>query len=132
AESWGERVACLGFPIRDLSIPSEDRMQSILDAIDLSLAAKRPVLVHCYGGVGRTGTVIGCWLRRHRLANAGSVLPFCIRFVRRMRLAVIGGRRRRPSRSKWSSAGREGDDDGSKAVPHLNKCASDSVCQCLP
>ena len=23
------------------------------------------VYVHCWGGVGRTGTIIGCWLARH-------------------------------------------------------------------
>ena len=23
--------------------------------------------VHCYGGIGRTGTVVGCWLRRQGL-----------------------------------------------------------------
>ena len=49
-------------------------MSSILDAIDLSLAASRPVFVHCYGGVGRTGTVLGCWLRRHTALSADDVL----------------------------------------------------------
>jgi len=35
-------------------------MHEILDTIDAALSAKRIVYVHCWGGVGRTGTVIGC------------------------------------------------------------------------
>ena len=49
-------------------------MTAILDAIDASLAAGSPVYVHCWGGVGRTGTVIGCWLLRHGHADPGNVL----------------------------------------------------------
>ncbi len=30
--------------------------------------------VHCWGGVGRTGTVIGCWLLRHKLAEPAIAL----------------------------------------------------------
>ena len=40
-------------------------MVAILDAIDHALAEGRNVYVHCWGGVGRTGTVVGCWLVRH-------------------------------------------------------------------
>lgn len=67
-------VACFRYPIEDLSIPSPVEMEAILTAIDTSLAAKRPTYVHCWGGVGRTGTVIGCWLLRHTLAEPASVL----------------------------------------------------------
>jgi protein tyrosine/serine phosphatase len=91
ARARGEQVACLGFPVRDLSIPSRERMRSILDAIDLSLAANRPVFVHCYGGIGRTGTVIGCWLRRHGLASADEVLSV----LATLRQADAIGRQRR-------------------------------------
>jgi protein-tyrosine phosphatase len=35
-------------------------MTTILDAIDESMTAGKPVYVHCWGGMGRTGTVIGC------------------------------------------------------------------------
>ncbi len=53
-------------PIRDVSVPrSPSRMETILDAIDDALAEERNVYVHCWGGVGRTGTVVGCWLVRH-------------------------------------------------------------------
>ena len=44
---------------------SSEEMTAILDAIDGHLADGRTVYVHCWGGVGRTGTVIGCWLARH-------------------------------------------------------------------
>ncbi len=69
-----DRIAHLRFPIRDGGITTNDGMRSILDAIDLSLAADRPVYVHCYGGIGRTGTTVCCWLLRHGLASADSVL----------------------------------------------------------
>ncbi len=53
-------------PIRDVSIPrSRQDMVAILDHIDEALCADRNVYVHCWGGVGRTGTVVGCWLSRH-------------------------------------------------------------------
>ena len=49
-------------------------MTAILDAIDTSLTGGRLVYVHCWGGVGRTGTVVGCWLLRHGLATRDAVL----------------------------------------------------------
>lgn len=54
------------FPVRDVSIPdSPDTTIAALDAIDQHLADGRLVYVHCWGGVGRTGVIIGCWLARH-------------------------------------------------------------------
>lgn len=69
AHTENQPFAHLRFPVRDLSVPTVDQMSSILDAIDLALAAGQPVYVHCFGGVGRTGTVVCCWLRRHGLAT---------------------------------------------------------------
>jgi protein-tyrosine phosphatase len=31
------------------------------------------VYVHCWGGIGRTGTVVGCWLMRHGLDEGDPV-----------------------------------------------------------
>jgi protein-tyrosine phosphatase len=67
-------TSCCRYPIRDLSAPTHDVMTNILDAIDAAMAADSPVYVHCWGGVGRTGTVIGCWLLRHGLAEPANVL----------------------------------------------------------
>ena len=43
-------------PIVDMSVPTEDEMVSALDAIDDLLDKGRNVYVHCWGGIGRTGT----------------------------------------------------------------------------
>ena len=53
-------------PIADLGVPgSPEDMDGTLDAIDSAMESGRTVFVHCWGGVGRTGTVVGCWLVRH-------------------------------------------------------------------
>jgi SAM-dependent methyltransferase len=53
------------FPILDHNIPTRGNMTAILDAIDSALAGGRNVYVHCWGGIGRTGTTVGCYLVRH-------------------------------------------------------------------
>ena len=48
------------FPIQDYGIPSEaaiPRLANILEVIQRSLIAEEVVLIHCAGGIGRTGMV---------------------------------------------------------------------------
>ena len=66
ARRLGRNVKWARYPIADVSVPrSPGEMAGILDAIDSALAQGRNVYLHCWGGVGRTGTVVGCWLVRH-------------------------------------------------------------------
>jgi len=44
---------------------SKEGAVSILDAIDSHISQGRTVYVHCWGGVGRTGLIVGCWLTRN-------------------------------------------------------------------
>ncbi len=54
------------FSIEDRTIPSSPELTTdILDMIDNNIAEGNLVYVHCMGGIGRTGTVVGCWLSRH-------------------------------------------------------------------
>lgn len=64
----------LQFPIKDNGITDRRKMHQILDAMDSSIDAGLPVYVHCWGGIGRTATVVGCWLRRRNLASKMDVL----------------------------------------------------------
>ena len=48
--------------IRDHDVPATTLMQDVLRTIREEIAAGRPVYFHCWGGIGRTGTVTGCWL----------------------------------------------------------------------
>ncbi len=57
------------FTITDHGLPTPETMQSILDEIDASLEAGRKIYVHCWGGIGRTGTTVGCYLVRHGLTG---------------------------------------------------------------
>jgi hypothetical protein len=52
----------LSFPVNDFSVPSTATMRAVLDAIDAALGSGQGVYLHCRAGVGRTGTVAGCWL----------------------------------------------------------------------
>jgi hypothetical protein len=56
------------FSIRDVSIPFRSIMKEILDHIDRNITEGLPTYVHCWGGKGRTGTVVGCYLARHGIA----------------------------------------------------------------
>jgi ADP-ribosyl-[dinitrogen reductase] hydrolase len=51
----------ISYPIPDVSVIADEHHPDITDAIENSLA-RGGVYVHCWGGVGRTGTVIGCLL----------------------------------------------------------------------
>ena len=61
------------FAIRDVSIPGVDLMVEVLDFIDDCLEHGRNPYVHCWGGTGRTGTVVGCWLIRHGYTDSDGV-----------------------------------------------------------
>lgn len=62
------------FPIRDLSVPNSPAVTiGILDAIDQHINQGRKVYLHCWGGVGRTGVIVGCWLARHGFKGKGAL-----------------------------------------------------------
>jgi protein-tyrosine phosphatase len=69
AGTKGMQVEHLRFPIEDLGIPTHTLMKSILDSIDQGIAEKKRTYLHCYGGIGRTGTVVGCFLVRQGVSG---------------------------------------------------------------
>jgi len=59
---------------KDFSVPTERQMIRILNQIDMCIKYDKPVYVHCWGGKGRTGTVVGCYLARHGFAAGNDVI----------------------------------------------------------
>ncbi len=66
AENSSIKTTYQRFPIRDNNVPSdEDHLAEILLAIDRRIREGGAVYLHCWGGVGRTGLVVACWLQEH-------------------------------------------------------------------
>lgn len=72
----GKTARVLRFPVTDNDIPDRNFMIKILNAIDRSISENLPVYVHCWGGKGRTGTVVGCYLIRHGIAEPVNVFDY--------------------------------------------------------
>jgi hypothetical protein len=65
----GVAVDYVRLPIPDMDVPTTGRMREVLDAVDYALESGRTVYRHCWGGIGRTGTVVGCYLVRRSAAG---------------------------------------------------------------
>ena len=69
----GGAATRVSHPIVDFGTTTIPRMARILDDVDASIQNGGSVYVHCWGGIGRTGTVVGCWLMRHGLDGGDPV-----------------------------------------------------------
>lgn len=74
ADGRGIETAFYRYGIEDFGVPARELMTRILDAVDRSIEENRPAYVHCRGGIGRTGMVVGCYLARHGYASGEGVL----------------------------------------------------------
>ena len=48
--------------IKDLAITTDTKMSELLKLIASLVKAEEIVYLHCWGGIGRTGTVAGCYM----------------------------------------------------------------------
>jgi len=62
------------FPIVDMSVTDDrDGLRRVLDDVRARLEKGQRVAVACHGGLGRTGTVVGCLLRDAGLDPAATI-----------------------------------------------------------
>jgi hypothetical protein len=67
-EEAGSRTSYERIPIRDVSVPDEPKtMAEIIAAIDRAITEGGITYVHCWGGIGRTGLAVACWLQERGL-----------------------------------------------------------------
>jgi len=69
--------------IPGLSAPTAERMREIQRAISRALDAGHTIYVHGWGGAGRTGTVVGCYLVEQDVSGAEALSE-----IRRLRRGI--------------------------------------------
>ena len=70
---WGA-VEYHRMPIADFDIPTFEIMEQILSIINKAMNDGKVLYVHCFAGIGRTGTVIGCYLAERGFRGEESLL----------------------------------------------------------
>lgn len=73
ASAYGVEVSHQRFPIGDFGLPTPQQMNVILDTLDESLQAGQKIYLHCWGGIGRTGTTVGCYLVRQGMSGVAAL-----------------------------------------------------------
>jgi atypical dual specificity phosphatase len=72
------------FPIKDFTTPTPEQLEQGIAAIEEALKQGQRVAVHCGGGLGRTGTVLACYL-----VHEGASADHAIERVRQLRPGSI-------------------------------------------
>lgn len=74
----------LHLPIEDFGVPSQEQVQEFVGFVREMRQQRMPVVVHCHAGLGRTGTMLACYL-----VSTGMTAEQAIAEVRRVRPGAI-------------------------------------------
>ena len=65
AAARGVPARVVRHPVRDMGVPADGGLARIVDELEAAVARGEPAYVHCWGGIGRTGTAVAAFLSRH-------------------------------------------------------------------
>jgi Predicted protein-tyrosine phosphatase len=73
------------YPIKDFSAPTLEYLVKIIKYLKDKIKENKRVLVHCYGGLGRTGTILAAFLVYYKRIKAEEAISY----VRKIRPGSI-------------------------------------------
>jgi hypothetical protein len=91
AMALDRKIVYRRLPIPDMDTPTTERMSEIQQTLTAALEDGQTVYVHCWGGIGRTGTVIGCYLVEHEVSVAEALAE-----IQRRRRGIKDGWKKSP------------------------------------
>ena len=89
SNSIGTGIDYLHLEVEDYGVPSIQDMDNTIDYIRLHIEEKKPVMVHCAAGRGRTGTILAAYL----LKENGLTADQAINKIRKLRPGSIQSNR---------------------------------------
>lgn len=72
--SWVTNVKYLHVPTEDYSAPDMEQIDQAVEFIQNRIESNEPVMVHCAAGIGRTGTILACYLVKYEKISAKNAI----------------------------------------------------------
>ena len=73
-DSWTKNINYLHVHSNDMGVPEFNDLINTVDFVHKRITNNEPVMVHCLAGLGRTGTVLACYLIKHQKMSADKAI----------------------------------------------------------